>query len=144
MYLSELTTKEINTYYARYGGRRTASVKNFANYIENAKMNPVSPAGSRTASVRSDNKTTDTSVPLPEKDSSCCEKCQLTNELMRQMLSANLYTRTGLGSSGYSAMALNGLGSSAGLGSPYNTAAGSGALAAYQSLSKYFNNSSLI
>lgn len=46
----------------------------------------------------------------------CCDKCQLTQQLMLRMMTNNLYTQSGLG---YSAM-------------------GSGALAAYQSLSKYF------
>ncbi len=152
MYINDLGVKEINQYYAQHGGRRTALIKGFANYMENAKIsristhsgsasaagtadtgNPVkTETGIRTArqtaagtsalaapKTQSDTERTgDSTAGASGNGDSCCDKCRLTRELMLRMMTNNLYTQSGLG---YSAM-------------------GSGALAAYQSLSRYFGN----
>lgn len=169
MYINELGVKEINQYYAQHGGRRTAVIKGFANYMENAKTGRISSAGSRIAAqtnhasaasaadagstakteaiarasrqaasgitartsrqtasgttthaasnTQSETEGTGNSTAgASGSGGSCCDKCQLTQQLMLRMMTNNLYTQSGLG---YSAM-------------------GSGALAAYQSLAKYF------
>lgn len=152
MYISDIGTKEINQYYAQHGGRRSPRIKNFANYIENAKAGRISTtdtlyaartntataanrssAAAKTAttqtasrsSLRSNtatenvqDQTKEPSAATADSQKACCDKCRLTNELMLKMFSNNLYTQSGLGFS----------------------AAGSGALAAYQSLSKFFGN----
>lgn len=175
MYINDLGVKEINQYYAQHGGRRTALIKGFANYMENAKTGRISAhanfasaadtgnsvktrintqaarqtasgttaqatrraasgaasqaarqttagtiaqtARQATSKAQSDTEGTDNSTAgASGSGDSCCDKCQLTQQLMLRMMTNNLYTQSGLG---YSAM-------------------GSGALAAYQSLSKYF------
>ena len=178
MYINDLGVKEINQYYAQHGGRRTALIKGFANYMENARTGRISAhansasaagaadtgnsagintraarltasgataqtarqaaSGSTTQAARqtasgataqtarqtaskaqSDTKATGNSAAgASGSEGSCCDKCQLTQELMLRMMTNNLYAQSGLG---YSAM-------------------GSGALAAYQSLSRYFGN----
>ena len=153
MYINELGVKEINQYYAQHGGRRTAVIKGFANYMENAKTGRISSAGSRIAAqtnsaiaraarqaasgitartarqtasgttthaasnTQSETEGTGNSTAgASGSGGSCCDKCQLTQQLMLRMMTNNLYTQSGLG---YSAL-------------------GSGALTAYQSLAKYF------
>lgn len=178
MYINDLGVKEINQYYAQHGGRRTALIKGFANYMENAKTGRISAhanfasaasaadtgnsvktgintlaarqtasgttaqatwraasgaasqaarqtttgttaqtARQATSKAQSDTEGTDNSTAgASGNGDTCCDKCQLTQQLMLRMMTNNLYTQSGLG---YSAM-------------------GSGALAAYQSLSKYF------
>lgn len=139
MYINELGVKEINQYYAQHGGRRAANIKGFANYIENAKASRISSTSSHIAthtdrmasagtgsSAKTGTATHAAYQTVPESNSSdasgngdfCCDKCQLTNQLMLRMMSNNLYTQSWLG---YSAL-------------------GSGGLAAYQSLSKYFGS----
>ena len=169
MYINDLGIKEINQYYAQHGGRRTALIKGFANYMENAKTGRISAhtssritahassaSAANTADAGNSSKTgintrtarqtsfgstaqaarqttSGTTAQTARQSASkaqsdteaagnsrsqdyCCDKCQLTQQLMLRMMTNNLYTQSGLG---YSAM-------------------GSGALAAYQSLSKYF------
>ncbi len=169
MYINELGVKEINQYYAQHGGRRTAVIKGFANYMENAKTGRISSAGSRIAAQtnhasaasaadagssaktetiaraarqaasgitartarQTASRTTTHAASNTQSETegtgnstagasgsggSCCDKCQLTQQLMLRMMTNNLYTQSGLG---YSAL-------------------GSGALTAYQSLAKYF------
>lgn len=152
MYINDLGVKEINQYYAQHGGRRTALIKGFANYMENAKISRISThSGSISAAGTADTgrpvkvgtdirtarqtaagtsalaapktqsdteRTGDSTTGASGNGDSCCDKCRLTQELMLRMMTNNLYTQSGLG---YSAM-------------------GSGALAAYQSLSRYFGN----
>lgn len=102
MYINELGVREINTYYSRQGSRRTAHIRNFADYMETAKTD-------KTATQPADN------------ESACCETCRQTNQLLLRLLSNQLYAPNALNGMGYSA-------------------AGSGALAAYQSLSRYFGS----
>lgn len=149
MYMNEpgiTGIKEINQYYAKHGGRRSAAVKGFANYIENAGKARIASAGTHTAahintaslkgSERPDNSRTDSyahrqtaSKDRPETEQTvkdredtsrgaCCDKCELTSQLMLRMMGNHLYTQSGLG----------------------YPAVGSGALTAWQSLSKYFGN----
>lgn len=135
MDMNTLGIKEINAYYSRHGGHRTAQRKNFANYFETAGRNAVlksavhSPGPvEKTAHTRASKETEPSKETAPDRsaassnsEDTCCDKCRLTNQMMLRMLSGNLYTQSGLGSLGYSAV-------------------GSGALAAYQSLSKYLGS----
>ena len=139
MYINELGIKEINAYYSRHGGRRTAQIQNFANYMDTAKAgritamrtgSAVTKAAENGINIAVSDKTetaktqnTDRSGASADSNNSCCDTCRLTNQLMFRMLSGQLYAPN----------ALNGIG--------YSTA-GSGAIAAYQSLSKYLGANS--
>ncbi len=123
MYISELAVKEINAYYARRGGRRTAVVKNFACYMEKAAQTERtggSKESARPAEDASKEKANVSSSSSAENAASCCEKCRLTDQLILRMM--NLYTQSGS------------LYSGAGPGYSASTAK---ALAAYRSLSGY-------
>lgn len=161
MLIDQITVKEVNEYYALRGGRRTARIHNFANCLGEIsakrslgagyvrKETSASAASGSTpdstaatyrrssGSARSagshnsgyttaDSRISDSSVRKTAESAhndqssadsaghSCCDKCQVTNQLL-QMMADSLYTRNILG---YSSV-------------------GSGALAAYQSMSKF-------
>lgn len=103
MYINELGIKEINAYYSRQGSRRTAHIKNFADYMNAAKTDKT------------------TATQTADSENTCCETCRRTNQLLLRLLSNQLYAPNALNGMGYSAT-------------------GSGALAAYQSLSKYLGS----
>ena len=158
MLIDQITVKEVNEYYALRGGRRTARIHNFANclgeisakrslgggYVRKETSASGSTPGSTAATYRrssgsaraadghnsgyttaysriSDSSARETAESEHTDQSSadsaghsCCDKCQVTNQLL-QMMADCLYTRNILG---YSSV-------------------GSGALAAYQSMSKF-------
>lgn len=102
MIVSEAIVKEVNQYYARKEGRRTANIPSFANFMKKA-------AGSGKAAPKTVDKTaSDTGAQNTAKSgeaspaqtgnaNSCCEQCRLTSQLMVQMMSRSLYNQSGLG-----------------------------------------------
>ncbi len=122
MLIDQIQIKELNDYYALRGGRRTTGIHNFANCLGEASAKRTLAAGSGalrqeiTEKVSSD-RVSESRVREKQTDStnnSCCDKCQENNQLLR-MMTRNIYNQSLFG----------------------NSTVGSGALAAYQSMSKY-------
>ena len=130
MFINEQGIQEVNQYYARRGGFRTANISNyvnpsgavppggFAGYIRSAAAKDMTPVSE--SSQEDTNKESTVSSASDSKANGCCEQCRLTSQLALQMMSRSLYSSSGLG-----------LGT--GLGLDYSFA-GTSALSAYQKM----------
>lgn len=116
MDMNEFGIKEVNAYYARRGGIRTANIKGYANVggfsnLMQRAAAQVSAASQESQAAAKARASTTTRKAAHEaessgestltnaasnKDNICCEQCRSTNQLMLQMMSRNLYSQSAL------------------------------------------------
>ena len=123
--MNNIGIKEINAYYDRKDGIRTAGINNYANVSSFAKlMQRAITERSVTATINAEAQNNhthgtiqsnsaahmrstaqnssvehaeSTHVSTQNNGNSCCEQCHQTNQLMLQMMTKNLYTQSILG-----------------------------------------------
>lgn len=123
MNFNDFSIKEVNAYYDRLGGIRTASIKNYANVrcFSNLMQRAAAQAIQAAQETQSTQKTAQAhghttaqqntqigTSPISKKGDStspssnvdngniCCEKCHATEQLLLEMMSRNLYAQSAL------------------------------------------------
>lgn len=126
---SDPKIQEINQYYARRGGTRTASIRNFANVGSFSKHIQKATAQNTLRQQKeiseNENQQDTSSRSVAENGNACCENCRLTSQLALQLMSRNLYLQNGMG---YSSLGTGSFGSLSSWQNMLN-ALGSGSLA---------------
>lgn len=118
MDFQDLGIKEVNAYYARRGGIRTAAVNGYANVGsfpalmqrtaaqvaqagEEAQTHAAAQAGktlrTEEAETNQSSKNNASTQAVSGNGNICCDKCQAVSQVVLRMMSKNLYAQSALG-----------------------------------------------
>lgn len=100
MYSNDFRIQEVNDYYARLGGIRTAGPGSHAKAGSFSGLIKRAAAQARDTTHPSSTVQDDKSQiqPVSDSDNACCRQCHAVNQMMLQMMSRSLYSQSALSS----------------------------------------------